>query len=71
MRKLVGSADVYGRIANFNALRIAASKAVLGKRKKPGASTFFANCERRAAAAGERTARPQLPAGPLRRDPGA
>jgi RNA-directed DNA polymerase len=33
-------------IANFQALREAAKRAVLGKRKKPGASAFFANLER-------------------------
>jgi RNA-directed DNA polymerase len=38
--------DLFGRIATFNALRIAARKAVAGKRKKPGASAFFANIER-------------------------
>jgi retron-type reverse transcriptase len=38
--------DLFGRIASFNALRIAAGKAVLGKRKKPGASAFFADRER-------------------------
>jgi retron-type reverse transcriptase len=38
--------DLFGRIASFNALRIAAGKAVLGKRKKPGASAFFASRER-------------------------
>ena len=38
--------DLFGRIASFNALRLAAKKAVKGKRKKPGASSFFANLER-------------------------
>ena len=38
--------DLYGRIANFAALRAAARKAVRGKRKKPGASAFMANFER-------------------------
>lgn len=37
--------DLFGRIANFRALKAAAQKAVLGKRKKPGASAFFANLE--------------------------
>lgn len=41
-----GSDDLFGRIANFDALRIAASKAVLGKCRKPGASAFYANRER-------------------------
>jgi len=45
MRKR-NSDDLYGRVANFNALRIAARKAVMGKRKKPGASAFYANLER-------------------------
>lgn len=39
-------ADQYGQIASFSALRTAAKKAVLGKRKKPGASAFMANFER-------------------------
>ena len=39
-------ADLFGHIATFGALRSAASKAVLGKRKKPGASAFMANFER-------------------------
>ncbi len=38
--------DLFGRIANFQALRDAAKLAVLGKRKKPGASAFMANFER-------------------------
>ena len=38
--------DLFGQIATFNALRIASRKAVLGKRKKPGASAFFSNLER-------------------------
>ncbi|MGH6814970.1 MAG: reverse transcriptase domain-containing protein [Hyphomicrobiaceae bacterium] len=38
--------DLFQRIANFQALRAAAKKAVLGKRKKPGASAFMANLER-------------------------
>jgi RNA-directed DNA polymerase len=38
--------DLFGRIANFAALRAAARKAVRGKRKKPGASAFMANFER-------------------------
>jgi RNA-directed DNA polymerase len=33
-------------IANFGALHAAAKRAVIGKRKKPGASAFFANLER-------------------------
>ena len=37
--------DLFGRIASFAALRAAAKKAVLGKRKKPGASAFMANFE--------------------------
>ncbi len=37
---------LFGGIANFQALREAARKAVLGKRKKPGAAAFFANLER-------------------------
>jgi retron-type reverse transcriptase len=38
--------DLFGSIASFNALRIAARNAVKGKRKKPGAALFFANLER-------------------------
>ncbi|MGD9786199.1 MAG: reverse transcriptase domain-containing protein [Hyphomicrobiaceae bacterium] len=38
--------DLFGRIVSFNALLIAARKAVKGKRKKPGAASFFANLER-------------------------
>ncbi len=38
--------DLFPLIASFNALRMASRKAVLGKRKKPGASAFFANIER-------------------------
>lgn len=38
--------DLFGRIASFSALLIAARKAVNGKRKKPGAASFFANLER-------------------------
>ncbi len=38
--------NLFGGIANFQALRDAAQKAVAGKRKKPGASAFFANLER-------------------------
>jgi len=37
--------DLFGRFANFAALRQAAKKAVLGKRRKPGASAFLANLE--------------------------
>ncbi len=37
--------DSFEEIASFNALRIAARKAIKGKRKKPGASAFFANFE--------------------------
>lgn len=46
MRAPPRGGDLFDRIASFNALRIAAGKAVLGKRKKPGASTFLANRER-------------------------
>ena len=37
---------LFGKIASFNALLMAARKAVNGKRKKPGAASFFANLER-------------------------
>ena len=37
---------LFERIANFQSLREAARKAVLGKRKKPGAAGFYANLER-------------------------
>ena len=37
--------DLFSHIATFIALRAAAKKAILGKRKKPGASAFFANFE--------------------------
>ncbi len=36
---------LFDRIANFQALRAAAQRAVRGKRKKPGAASFFANLE--------------------------
>jgi hypothetical protein len=38
--------DLFGRIASFAALRAAARKAILGKRRKPGASAFMASLER-------------------------
>jgi RNA-directed DNA polymerase len=38
--------DLFGRIANFQALHAAARRAIKGKRKKPGAAAFFANLER-------------------------
>jgi len=38
--------DLFDRIANFGALYAAAKRAVLGKRRKPGAAAFFANLER-------------------------
>jgi retron-type reverse transcriptase len=38
--------DLFARIANFQALHAAAHRAVKGKRKKPGAASFFANLER-------------------------
>ena len=38
--------DLFARIATFSALRAAAKKAILGKRKKPGASAFMAGLER-------------------------
>jgi retron-type reverse transcriptase len=37
---------LFARIANFQALRRAAKKALLSKRKKPGAAAFVANLER-------------------------
>lgn len=37
---------LFDGIATFRALRVAARRAVMGKRKKPGASAFFANLER-------------------------
>jgi RNA-directed DNA polymerase len=37
--------DLFGRIASFAALRSAVRRAVCGKRKKPGASAFFAHLE--------------------------
>jgi retron-type reverse transcriptase len=37
--------QLFGRIANFQALHAAARRAVRGKRKKPGAASFFANLE--------------------------
>jgi RNA-directed DNA polymerase len=37
--------DFFGRIANFQALHAAARRAIKGKRKKPGAASFFANLE--------------------------
>ncbi len=37
--------DLFAGIANFQALHAAARRAVKGKRKKPGAASFFANLE--------------------------
>jgi hypothetical protein len=37
--------NLFGRIANFQALHAAARRAVKGKRKKPAAAAFFANLE--------------------------
>lgn len=37
--------DLFGQIATFSALRAAAKKAILGKRKKPGAAAFMTNFE--------------------------
>ena len=37
---------LFARIADFAALHAAAKRAVLGKRRKPGAAAFFANLER-------------------------
>ena len=39
-------ADLFDRIASFGALRAAAKKAILGKRRKPGGAAFMANFER-------------------------
>jgi RNA-directed DNA polymerase len=38
--------DLFGRIANFSALRAAARRAICGKRREPGAGAFFVNLER-------------------------
>jgi retron-type reverse transcriptase len=38
--------QLFARVANFQALHAAALRAVKGKRKKPGAASFFANLER-------------------------
>lgn len=38
--------DLFGAIANFQALLAAARRAVKGKRRKPGAAAFMANLER-------------------------
>ena len=38
--------QLFARIADFQALYAAARRAVKGKRKKPGAASFFANLER-------------------------
>ncbi|MGP0058297.1 MAG: reverse transcriptase/maturase family protein [Beijerinckiaceae bacterium] len=38
--------DLFDGIANFGALHEAAKRAILGKRKKPGAAAFYANLER-------------------------
>jgi retron-type reverse transcriptase len=37
--------DLFGQIANFQALHAAARRAIKGKRKKAGAASFFANLE--------------------------
>jgi hypothetical protein len=39
--------DLFDGFASFAALHAAAKKAVLGKRRKPGAAAFFANLERK------------------------
>ena len=39
-------ADLFAQIASFSKLRSATAKAILGKRKQPGASAFMANLER-------------------------
>jgi len=41
-----GIDDLFGRIASFQALLAAAKRAVLGKRRKPGAAAFMANLEK-------------------------
>ena len=38
--------NLFGQIASFKALRLAAQSAVRGKRRKPGAASFFTNLER-------------------------
>jgi len=38
--------QLFPRIADFQALHAAARRAIKGKRKKPGAASFFANLER-------------------------
>jgi RNA-directed DNA polymerase len=38
--------NLFGQIANFGALHAAYRKAVIGKRRKPGAAAFAANLER-------------------------
>ena len=38
--------EIFDEFANFGALRAAAKRAVRGKRRKPGASAFFANLEK-------------------------
>ena len=38
--------NLFGRIANFQALHAAARRAARGKRKRPGAASFLANLER-------------------------
>jgi RNA-directed DNA polymerase len=40
--------DLFGGIANFQALVAAARRAILGKRKKPGAAAFMADLETQA-----------------------
>jgi RNA-directed DNA polymerase len=37
--------EIFDEFTNFGALRAAAKRAVRGKRRKPGASAFFANLE--------------------------
>ncbi len=47
MRAMAKRRDhVFPRIASFQALRRAAKKALLSKRKKPGAAAFAAELER-------------------------
>jgi len=57
---------LFARIANYQALHMAARHAIKGKRKKPAAAAFVANLEGELLAL-ERQLRARIPARPLRR----
>ena len=58
---------LFARIANFQALHAAARRAVKGKRKKPGAASFFANLEGATTRLGAAASHRRISTKPLRR----